>query len=129
MIQYFLDNLWLWKCGLPEAQFPTNHIPSYEELKISEWSPEFEQLMRNRLVLGAIRYGKMGHGAIPRGKPRYDRCASIRTRLLKYEETGNAEWLVDISNIALLMYEERYHPNFHFRSIDDDVSSYHDKKL
>ncbi len=29
-----------------------------DELAASEWSPEFERLMRNRLIMGALRYGR-----------------------------------------------------------------------
>lgn len=126
MLRQFLDNLWRWKCGMSETTTEIKALPSLDDLKLSEWSPEFEQLMRNRLIFGAIRYGPMGHGGIPRGKPTYDRCESIRQRLTRYEQTGNAEWLVDIANMALLMYEERYHPNFHFHSVDD---GYHDTKI
>jgi hypothetical protein len=119
----FLHNLWRWKCGLPETDVTPTVIPTLEELYETEWSEEFIQRMRNRLVMGAIRYGRMGHGKIPAGKPTYNRCESIRVRLRKFEETGNAEHLVDIANLTLLMYEEQYHPNFHFNSTDD---GYHD---
>ena len=30
--------------------------PTYEELRKSEWCTEFEELMRNRLIMGAMRY-------------------------------------------------------------------------
>lgn len=93
------------------------------DLYKSEWSPDFEKLMRNRLVMGCLRYGPMGHGSQPKGKPTYDRCSSIRRRLENFEKDGNSEWLVDIANIALLIFEEHQHPNFNFDSVDD---GYHD---
>lgn len=128
MSRLHLDNLWRWKCGLPEVDYTLQPKFDIEELRRTEWSSEFEQKMRNRLVFGAIRYGPMGHGGIPPGKPQYDRVASIRARLDRFERTGNAEWLVDIANMALLIYEERMHPNFHFRAVDgDDDDAYHDK--
>ena len=126
---HFLRNLWRWKCGLPEEEYdkPTH---SLEQLQRTEWSTEFEHLMRNRLIMGALRYGCMGHGSVPKGKPVYDRCESIRQRLLRYETTGNAEWLVDIANMALLMFEERVHPRHNFTHIDGDAdSNYHDRVL
>ena len=128
--QHFLDNLWRWKCGLPELNYDESkdRFPTLEELRKSEWSNDFEQKMRDRLIFGAMRYGCMGHGSIPPGKPQYDRISSIRARLGFFEATGNAEWLVDIANMALLMYEERVHPNFHFKSVDgDDAQAYHDE--
>ena len=126
MREHFVRNAWRWKCGLPEL--PENKQPttSVEVLRKTEWSPRFEQLMRNRLIFGAYRYGRMGHGKTPAGKPHYDRCESIRKRLQFFEDTGNAEWLVDIANMALLMFEEKQHKNFHFDSIDD---GYHDNVI
>lgn len=123
---YYMRNLWRWKAGLLENPPHKPNPNLWPEYQRTEWSPDFERLMRNRLVQGAIRYGRMGHGSIPSGKPKYDRMESIRKRLMFYEATGNAEWLVDIANMALLMFEERYHSNFHLDSVDD---GYHDEIL
>lgn len=129
--QIFIDNLWRWKCGLPERDYRMVAEPiNLYEYEHTEWSPAFERLMRNRLIFGAIRYGRMGHGCVPRGKPAYDRCESIRYRLNLFERTGNAEWLVDIANLALLMFEERQHPDWHFDAVDgDSPQAYHDKTI
>lgn len=118
---------WCRKAGnVPEKSIKTQL--KYTELVKSEWSIEFEKLMRNRLILGAYRYGKMGHGEIPYGKPEYDRIESIKQRLDRFQKTGNAEWLVDIANMALLIFEERVHAHFHFESIgEDNEYTYHDK--
>lgn len=129
MQKHFLNNLWRWKCGLPENPKPASNPNIISDLQRTEWSPDFEQLMRNRLVFGAIRYGVMGHGEIPKGKPKYDRCESIRQRLLRYEKTGDANWLADIANMALLMFEERYHPKHHIGEFEDEEDLYHDKIL
>jgi len=124
--RHFLDNLWRWKVGIPEKEKGEPNS-TLEELRKTEWSPKFEKHMRNRLIFGAYRYGRMGHGKIPQGKPTYDRCESIRKRLGFFEKTGNAEWLIDIANMALLIYEEQVHPNFHFKHVDGDTDeSYHD---
>lgn len=120
----FLKNLWRWKCGLEEIDFDKANQIDLDELRKTEWSSEFENLMRNRLLMGSIRYGKMGHGSVPKNKPYYNRIESIRKRLSFFENTGNSEWLVDIANMCLLMFEERQHPNFHFESKDDE---YHDE--
>lgn len=115
----FLDELWHDLAGLKYAPKKAEPI-NLEELKESEWSPEFEKLMRNRLIMGSIRYGRMSHNGVPvAGKPKYDRINSIRRRLNDFEESGNMEHLVDISNLCLLMFEEKSHPNSHFESIDD----------
>ena len=84
----------------------------------SEWSPEFEKCMRNRLVMGAMRYGPMRNGM----KSGYSRAAGIRKRLEQYERTGNTECLVDVANLALLEFVEGQHPNKHFAAMDGDHS-------
>lgn len=112
-IQFYLTNLWLWKCGLPENE--TYKFPTFDELQQSEWNIDFEKLMRNRLVMGAMRYGRIGG----KNKPQYDRVNSMIKRLIKYQESGNKEFLVDVANLCLLEFVECNHPNQHFHSIDD----------
>lgn len=53
---------------------------SYHSLRVSQWSEEFEKLQRNRLVIGAIRYGKLHE----KGKSKFDRVSCIRKRIKKY---------------------------------------------
>lgn len=114
--QFYLNNLWRWKCGLPEEdpRTPKEEL-SFEDLRRTEWSAEFEELMRNRLVMGAFRYGKIGQP----GKPTYNRVADAIRRLHRYEESGNKEFLVDVANLCLLEFVECHHPNAHFSSLDD----------
>lgn len=100
------------KSLFPESPVP---MPPIEELRETEWSPRFEELMRNRLVVGAFRYGRL-HAA---GKPKWDRIGSIRRRLMVYQSTGNTECLVDIANMCLLEFEEGDHPLKHFAAADD----------
>lgn len=113
--RFFVDNLWRWKCGLPELDNVPEEKHSYAELRESEWSVEFENLMRNRLIMGAMRYGLIG----AKNKPVYDRVASVINRMQNYKETGNREFLVDVANLCLLEFVEGNHPNAHFMAIDD----------
>jgi len=108
----FMNNLWRWSCGLPERETEKMKL---SELYRTEWSEKFENLMRNRLVLGAFRYGKLQD----QSKPRYDRIGSIESRLKGYIKTGNTEFLVDIANMCMLEFVEGKHPNKHFKAIDD----------
>jgi len=110
----FLMDVWRRMCGLPEAP-DAERMPPLEELRQTEWSPEFERLMRNRLLMGAFRYGCLGASA----KHQYDRVASARRRLDQYEATGNLEHLVDVANLCLVEFEEGDHPRRHFRASDD----------
>ena len=90
-------------------------MPNIESLKKTEWSVEFETLMRNRLVLGAVRYGTIKHGQ----PSKYNRIGSMLKRVGLYEKTGNQEHLVDIANICLLEFCEPNHKKAHFASVDD----------
>lgn len=85
------------------------------ELVSTEWSQEFERLQRNRMFMGALRYGRLGAA----GKPQYDRCTDIKRRVSKYKDTGNLEYLVDAANLCQCEFVEGDHPNKHFSSADD----------
>jgi len=80
-------------------------LPGLDELRRTEHSPEFEKLCRNRLIMGAFRYGRLG----TEGKPVYDRVECMKRRLDKYREDGNAEHLVDVANLAMLEFVEGEH--------------------
>lgn len=95
---------------------PYNPAFELENLRQTEWSPQFEQYMRNRLVMGAFQYGLLNAP----GKKQYNRMAGARKRLRQYEKTGNLECLVDVANMMLLEFEEGIHPNRHFDAIGDD---------
>lgn len=99
----FLRARWLEWAGVEASPWPDPQCASsLEELRETEWSPRFEALMRNRLVIGALRYGRL-HAP---GKPKYDRVASMIRRLQEYDRTHNKELLVDVANLCLLDYEE-----------------------
>ena len=85
------------------------------DLSDPQWSAEFEQLMRNRLLMGALRYGKLGDP----DKPRYDRIKRAHELLNEYSSTGNTECLVDVANMALVEFVEGDHPKKHFEARDD----------
>lgn len=97
---------------------PYGHIrDSLDELLRTERSVEFRRMAQNRLIFGAFRYGRMGE----KGKPQYDRLASIRQRLDLYDETHNQEFLVDCYNLLEMEYVEPTYDDAHFDSIDDGV--------
>ncbi len=93
----------------------SDQMPDIEVLKKSEWCDEFEQLMRNRLIMGAFRYGQL---AVEDGKE-YDRMGSILKRISAYQDTGNLEYLVDIANLCLVEFIKKPHPSSHWAAQDD----------
>lgn len=103
----------LWKYRYNNARL------DYAILTSTEWSPRFETAMRNRLIMGAIRYGRM-HAP---DKKKRDRVFSAMHRINLYAESGNQEHLVDAANELLLEFEEpMYHEDdsiLHFLPADD----------
>lgn len=86
-----------------------------ESLQQTEWSVEFENRMRRRLIMGAFRYGTQKQQA----RKHIDRIGSLRRRLDDYERTGNQEHLVDFAAIAMSEYMSPMHPNAHWNPTDD----------
>jgi hypothetical protein len=80
------------------------------------WVPEFEHLMRNRLVMGTLRYGLITNEPKPGHTEKY--VAYIQTKLNIYAETGNTEMLVDVANLAMMEFVMGDHPDKHFKAVD-----------
>lgn len=87
-----------------------------DKLRQSEWCPKFEKLMRNRLIVGAYRYGGL-YKKRPKNITIFH-VNYIRDKLDQYEKTGNTEMLVDIANLALVEFVVGDHPNKHFKAED-----------
>jgi hypothetical protein len=121
-IDWFLRQAWRWAADVPEES-PRTRRPGLAQLQESQWNREFESLMRNRLIMGAFRYGTFGE----QSKVRHDNPKSILTHLVLYMETGNAEHLVDIANLALVEFTLPSHPSFHFEAIDD--GAHHTRRI
>jgi hypothetical protein len=111
--KWFLQDAWRNAAGKPEVW--RDEPKTLEHLAKTQWSAKFEQYMRNRLIMGALRYGKLHEP----GKPKYNRVASAIKRLAAYQQTGNKEHLIDVANLMLLEFEECHHPFAHFNSVDD----------
>lgn len=112
----FLDELWRRTAQLVYKE--PGRIPSLVELAETEWSPEFERLMRNRLIMGALRYGTFAEHRTA-GSNGYDNVGSCIERLKKYQADGNMEHLVDVANLCLKEFLVGDHPLRHFDSADD----------
>jgi len=112
--QFFINNLWRWKCEKTEIDYEIKNL-KIDTLYSTEWSHQFETLCRNRLVMGAFRYGLLNDPE----KKQYHRILSIKKRISLYLQSGNTEHLVDIANLCLMEFQEGTHPLKHFSAIDD----------
>ena len=106
---YIRQHIYKSKGLLPSPQL------SIKELKESEWCGEFEELMHNRLIIGAFRYGLIKDN---QKSKHLDRIKYIETKLKRYKETNNLECLVDIANLAMLEFIDMK-DTYEFNSMDD----------
>jgi hypothetical protein len=90
-------------------------MPSLEKIRKTQWCDDFERLMRNRLTMGAFRYGLFDK----RKTSKMDLIGDAERRIRKYRKEGNMECLVDATNLLLLEFACGGHPKCHFKSTDD----------
>ena len=115
--QEALLNLWRWKCGLPEVSLLSERKKSLEELRITQWNPKFEKYMRNRLIMGGIRY----HPFDDSRQMQWNFMQGLYKSIGQYEVTGNTEFLVDCANYCLLEFTFGTHPKKHWHANDDGI--------
>lgn len=105
------------KAGISERRTDLDARAKFKKMEETEWSPEFEQLMRNRLLMGCLRYGpllakkKVGH--------KWDLMGAVEKKIKLWKATGNDEYLVDIANYCLLEFACGAHVTKHFHALDD----------
>ena len=103
-------------CNYWQKADGSEKLPALASLRKSEWVPEFEDKMRNRLLMGTFRYELM----VKKEKSfKYDCATAAIDRLKLFISTGNTEHLVDAANMCMLEFKYSNHPNKHFSSIDD----------
>ena len=88
-----------------------------ETLK-TEFSEKFSDGMKFRMIVSFHKYGPVALGY----PERVDAIKSLEERLQRYRETGNAEWLIDVANFAMIEFMYPSHPQAHFRPTDSNES-------
>lgn len=84
----------------------------------TEYSPEFDEGRKVRMIVSYFRYGLLSE-AYPH---RINAIESLKQRLDKYAETGNKEFLMDAANFAMIEFMHPAHPNAFFEATDSDQS-------
>lgn len=98
-------------------------ILDLETVVATQWSDRFISYMRNRMIMGAYRYGLINDP----NAPSRDNIGSLIKRAQLYLEDGNQEHLVDVANLALVEFIRGCcHPAPFFKAIDD---GYHTEEI
>lgn len=84
----------------------------------SEISIGFLQKMVNAMANSFFKYGLVSE-AYP---AKVDAVKSLKLRLDKYEATGNAEYLIDVANFAMIEFMRPRHPHA-FYDVDKNAVS------
>jgi hypothetical protein len=92
-----------------------------EEILATEFSEDFVEGMRKRMLMSYYKYGEVAF-AFPN---RIDALYCLKERLDKYEETHNTEWLLDVANFAMCEFMFPRYKDAYFRATDSDESPGH----
>lgn len=91
---------------------------SREKILSTEFSEDFIEKMRGSMIQSYYKYGRVSDNYPAIGNAIED----LKQRLQLYEETGNIDYLVDVSNFAMIEAMYPKHPNAHFRRCSSDES-------
>jgi len=100
---------------------PSSRIVALERVSAvpnSEFSETFVQRMLKAMEMSFFKYGLVAD-AYP---AKVDAIRSLKARLAKYEETGNADYLVDVANFAMIETMGPRHPQFFWKATDSSES-------
>lgn len=95
-------------CGVTEG----HRAPDIDVIRQTEWSDDFERLRLNRMIMGFLRYGPVANSL-------HDNMASLRQEVALFQNSGNAEHLLNAANYAMIEWMQKRHPQWHFSPEDD----------
>lgn len=84
----------------------------------TEHSESFILGMLQRMLMSYYKYGRVAD-AYP---DKVDALASLKQRIVKYHETGNTEYLMDVANFAMIEFMHPRQPNAHYKAEDSGAS-------
>ena len=87
------------------------------EILRTEFSEQFVQYMKNRMVASHFKYGSVREAA---GKVNFLKDVARRVEL--YLSTGNTEWLVDAANNLMMEFMFPSVADAHFAATDSGAS-------
>jgi hypothetical protein len=87
-----------------------------EQILATEYSSEFDEVRKGRMVVSFYKYGPLKVNA---GERLVDEIANVKERLRMYAATGNTELLADAANFLMIEFMHPQHPDAHFSTLDD----------
>lgn len=90
-----------------------------EEIAKTEYSEEFDNLRKRMMITSFYKYGLLKENYANKLINSID---SLEKRLEAYKKTGNAEFLADVANFAMIEFMCPQHPNARYRPTDSDES-------
>ena len=89
-----------------------------EQILRRDYSTEFDTLRQNSMLQSHYKYGHISENYPALA----DAFGSLKKRVELYEQTGNADWLIDIANFAMIEFMHPAHKDYHFRRTGSDES-------
>jgi len=86
----------------------------------TETSLKFWQRMKRSMVNSFHKYGAVAQAYPHKVKA----IASLKKRLDLYEQTGNADYLIDVANFAMIEFMRPAHAQFHDKPTDGGEGRY-----
>lgn len=85
-----------------------------------EYSERFDTLRKNRVETNYYKYSSAKKNFATRN---VQSIPTLELCLQKYKDTGNTEYLCDLSNYAMFEFMYPQHPKAHFRATDSRESA------
>jgi hypothetical protein len=92
-------------------------LTDHEEIRRQEVNSTFIERMARAMITSYFKYGPV-YTNYKTDPPLLDAVANIKTRLEKFESTGNTDFLVDVANFAMIAATYPCHPNWHYIATD-----------
>lgn len=90
-----------------------NSLTDSNRIRFNEYIP----LMKNRLLIGACRYGLINDP----DKPKWDRLERYHLEVSIFDATGNLEHVIDALNMLLLEWEEGTLPHWFILALVEEL--------
>ena len=94
-------------------------IPEIKQILSEDYSSEFDNLRKNRVIQSRYKYGP---SRVNFGEKLVDAIGSLELCLEKFKVTGNTEYLLDVANYAMFRYMYPQNSEF-FKATNSDESA------